>query len=78
MNIFYNIGFTKLKTSDVLKKRKPDEEKKTKKAKTITIDDCLIKNQKYGLTLDLNLKKFVCKFGLPFEVLDDEGAQKNL
>ena len=72
------------KTSEVLKKRKLEEEQTTpsKKAKTQTIPDCFVRNQKYTsqdpkqLKFDLDLTKFVCKLGLPFEVLDNEGAQE--
>ena len=43
---------------------------------------CIIKNQKYGLNdpeqlkFDLGLTKFVYNLVLPFEILDNEGAQE--
>ncbi|XP_065682346.1 uncharacterized protein LOC136086280 isoform X1 [Hydra vulgaris] len=67
-----------LKTIEILNKQKFKE----KETKTTTIESCIIKNQKYGLNdpkqlkFDLDLTKFICKLGLPFEILDNEGAQE--
>jgi hypothetical protein len=73
-----------VKNNEKQRKRKLDEENaaSSKRVKTQTIPDCFIKSQKFSsqdpkqLKFDLDLTKFFCKLGLPFEVLDDEGAQE--
>ena len=72
------------KISEGQKKRKLDEEQaaSSKRAKMQTIPDCFIKNQKFSsqdpkqLKFDLDLTKYFCKVGIPFEVLDHEGSQE--